>query len=170
MKKRIYKSIEIDIDALNKNENNSRVHSDNQIKEIAESIKEFGFTNPVLIDENNTLIAGHGRLDAARKLNLKTISAVIVSGLTEPQKRALMIVDNKLALNASWDNDVLSKEVSYLTDNQFDIGLLGFGEDELAELTMDFRPDNEPLPSLDKLSAKMVTCPHCKKEFDLNEQ
>ena len=86
---------------------NSRTHSDDQIAQIAASIREFGFTNPVLIDANNNLIAGHGRVLAARKLKLKKVPAIVVTGLDERKRRALVIADNKLALNADWDIDVL---------------------------------------------------------------
>jgi len=82
---------------------NSRTHSDAQVAQIAASIREFGFTNPVLIDEQNNLIAGHGRLLAARKLNMDAVPAVVVSGLDDRKRRALVIADNKLALNAGWD-------------------------------------------------------------------
>jgi ParB-like chromosome segregation protein Spo0J len=82
---------------------NSRTHSDEQVAQLAASIREFGFTNPVLVDEQNNLIAGHGRLLAARKLKLEKVPAVVVTGLDDRKRRALVIADNKLALNAGWD-------------------------------------------------------------------
>lgn len=111
---------------------NSRTHSDEQVAQLAASIREFGFTNPVLVDEENNLIAGHGRVMAARKLGLKEVPAVIVTGLDDRKRRALIIADNKLALNAGWDEQALRVE---LEDLAADFGgLMGFSEDELAAL------------------------------------
>lgn len=111
---------------------NSRTHSDEQVAQLAASIREFGFTNPVLVDEQNNLIAGHGRLLAARKLKLDQVPAVVVTGLDERKRRALVIADNKLALNAGWDEEALRVE---LEDLSGDFGeLMGFSEDELVAL------------------------------------
>ena len=89
---------------------NSRLHSDAQVAQLAASIREFGFTNPVLIDEDKNLIAGHGRVMAARKLGLESVPAIVVTGLDERKRRALVIADNKLAMNATWDEEVLKNE------------------------------------------------------------
>jgi DNA modification methylase len=111
---------------------NSRTHSDQQVAQLAASIREFGFTNPVLVDEQNNLIAGHGRLLAARKLKLDKVPAVVVTGLDDRKRRALVIADNKLALNAGWDEEALRVE---LEDLAGDFGeLMGFSEDELVAL------------------------------------
>jgi len=111
---------------------NSRTHSDAQVAQLAASIREFGFTNPVLIDEKNNLIAGHGRLLAARKAQLESVPAVVVTGLDDRRRRALVIADNKLALNADWDEEALRVE---LEDLAGDFGeLMGFSEDELVDL------------------------------------
>lgn len=111
---------------------NSRTHSEQQISQIASSIREFGFTNPILIDEENNVIAGHGRLMAAKKLDLQEVPAIVVTGLDERKRRALVIADNKLALNAGWDEEVLKNE---LTDLAADFGdLMGFSDEELAAL------------------------------------
>ena len=111
---------------------NSRTHSDAQVAQLAASIREFGFTNPVLIDEKNNLIAGHGRLLAARKAQLESVPAVVVTGLDDRRRRALVIADNKLALNAGWDEEALRVE---LEDLAGDFGeLMGFSEDELVDL------------------------------------
>jgi DNA modification methylase len=111
---------------------NSRTHSEQQISQIASSIREFGFTNPILIDEDNNVIAGHGRLMAAKKLDLQEVPAIVVTGLDERKRRALVIADNKLALNAGWDEEVLKNE---LTDLAADFGdLMGFSDEELAAL------------------------------------
>ena len=111
---------------------NSRTHSDAQVAQLAASIREFGFTNPVLVDDANNLIAGHGRLLAARKLKMDQVPAIVVAGLDDRKRRALLINDNKLALNAGWDEDALRVE---LEDLSGDYGkLMGFSEDELVAL------------------------------------
>ena len=114
--------------------NNSRTHSDEQIAQIAASISEFGWTNPILVDGNNGLIAGHGRLLAARKLNMAKIPVIELAHLSETQKKALIIADNKLALNANWDNDLLMLELQQLNTDEFNLSLLGFDEKELDAL------------------------------------
>ncbi len=114
--------------------NNARTHSDTQIQQIASSIKEFGFTNPLLIDEKNGIIAGHGRLLAARLVGHEEVPCILIDQLTEAQKKALVIADNKLALNAGWDEKLLSLEIQTLADMEFDIGLLGFEGEELDKL------------------------------------
>ena len=114
--------------------NNSRTHSDAQVAQIAASIKEFGWTNPILIDGENGIIAGHGRLLAARKLGHDEVPTIELSTLTEAQKKAYVIADNKLALNAGWDDDVLRIELEALQELEFDLDVLGFDEKELANL------------------------------------
>lgn len=113
---------------------NSRTHSDQQVTQIAASIREFGWTNPILVDGENGIIAGHGRLMAARKLGIEQVPVIVLDHLTNAQKRALIIADNKLALNAGWDMDLLSSEIEGLGEEGFDLSLLGFNEDELAAL------------------------------------
>jgi ParB-like chromosome segregation protein Spo0J len=114
--------------------NNSRTHSEEQVKQIAASIKEFGFTNPILIDENKGVIAGHGRLLAAGKLALAEVPTIVLEGLTEAQRKAYVIADNKLALNAGWEVDLLKIELNNLDDLDFDLSILGFDEIELAKM------------------------------------
>lgn len=116
---------------------NSRTHSEQQVAQIAASIREFGWTNPLLVDEKGTIIAGHGRLLAAQKLGEKQAPCITLDGLTDAQKRALVIADNKLALNAGWDSELLASELKGLGDDGFDLSLLGFSEDELAGLLVD---------------------------------
>ncbi|MEP9390576.1 site-specific DNA-methyltransferase [Mesorhizobium sp. KR9-304] len=113
---------------------NARTHSDRQIAEIAASIREFGWTNPILVDGENGIIAGHGRLLAARKLGMAEVPVIELDGLTEAQKRAYVIADNKLALNAGWDDELLALEFGDLQSLGFDLALTGFGEDEIAAL------------------------------------
>ena len=114
--------------------NNSRTHSDEQVTQVAASIKEFGFTNPILIDENNGIIAGHGRLMAAKKLKLEQVPTITLEGLTDAQRKAYVIADNKLALNAEWDFDLLKVEIESLQEDDFKLDLLGFDIDELSEI------------------------------------
>jgi len=112
--------------------NNSRKHSDEQVAQIAASIKEFGWTNPLLVDGENGIIAGHGRLLAARKLNLDEVPVIELAHLSETQRKALIIADNKLALNADWDYSLLQLELKSLNDSDFNLLILGFDENELT--------------------------------------
>lgn len=116
---------------------NARTHSDEQVAQIAASVREFGWTNPVLVDEADGIIAGHGRVMAARKLGMDQVPVIVLSGLTEAQKRAYVIADNKLALNAGWDDELLRVELVDLETEGFDLTLTGFDGDELADLMTD---------------------------------
>lgn len=111
---------------------NSRTHSDAQVAQIAASIREFGFTNPVLVDGDNGIIAGHGRVLAAQKLGMKEVPTVELSHLTGAQRRAYVIADNKLALNGGWDHELLKLELGELNVAGFDLQLMGFSESEIA--------------------------------------
>lgn len=117
--------------------NNARTHSDEQIAQIAASIKEFGWTNPILIDGENGIIAGHGRLAAARKLGMDEVPAIQLDGLSKAQKKALILADNKLALNAGWDDKLVAIELGELKEMDFDITLTGFSLDEFDALQPD---------------------------------
>ena len=114
--------------------NNARTHSEEQVSQICASIREFGFTNPLLIDESGGIIAGHGRLAAAKILKMDEVPTIELKGLTEAQKRAYVIADNKLALNAGWDEELLKAEFEALQNLDFDLELTGFSEDEINEL------------------------------------
>lgn len=116
---------------------NARTHSEAQVQQIAASITEFGWTNPVLIDEFGDLIAGHGRVMAAEKLGLTDVPAIILTGLSAEQKQAYRIADNKLALNAGWDTELLRLEFAELMDAKFDLGLTGFSLGKIDELLVD---------------------------------
>lgn len=113
---------------------NSRTHSTQQTQQIASSIKEFGFTNPVLIDEDNGIIAGHGRVLAAQLLGMDEVPCIVLSGMTEAKKRAYVIADNKLALNAGWDDEMLRLEFEDLKAMDFDLDLTGFSQEEIDKL------------------------------------
>jgi ParB-like chromosome segregation protein Spo0J len=113
---------------------NSRTHSESQVSQIAASITEFGFNNPILLSDDNVVVAGHGRLEAAKKLKLDTVPCIRLSHLSDAQRRAYVIADNKIALNSGWDEDALKVELERLNEEDFDIDLLGFDEDELFDL------------------------------------
>jgi site-specific DNA-methyltransferase (adenine-specific) len=113
---------------------NSRTHSDEQVAQIAASIKEFGFNNPILIDKDNTIIAGHGRLLAARRAGMVDVPCIRLDHLTETQRKAYVIADNRLALNAGWDNEMLTIELNELLEDDFALDILGFDEKELKAL------------------------------------
>ena len=121
----------VNVDDLKAYERNARTHSDEQVKQVAESIKEFGFTNPVLIDEYNELIAGHGRTAGAKLLGMKEVPAIRLNGLTDAQKKALRIADNQLALNAGWDEELLRIELGELQELDFNLDVMGFSDEEL---------------------------------------
>ena len=112
---------------------NSRTHSDAQIAEIAGSIRAFGFTNPILVDEDGGVIAGHGRLAAARKLGLAAVPVIALHGLTELEQRQLLLADNRIALNAGWDLEMLSLELKDLSTLGADLSVLGFTPRELSD-------------------------------------
>jgi ParB family chromosome partitioning protein len=162
----------LDLDALIPYANNTRTHSEEQVAQVAASIREFGFTNPVLVDADDGIIAGHGRVLAARKLGMDDVPCIRLAHLDETQKRAYIIADNKLALNAGWDDELLALELGALSDDGFDVSLTGFSEDEIAALVvLDFEPGTEDdQGKLDEIDPKWCTCPHCGKEFDIREQ
>ena len=127
-------------DSIKPYSKNARVHTEEQVEQLVKSIKTYGFTNPILIDGKNVLIAGHGRLEAATELGIIEIPAVVIKGLSEDQKQALRIADNKLALNAYWDEELLRAEIAELQMADFDLELTGFKMDELDRLMTD--PDD----------------------------
>jgi DNA modification methylase len=132
---------------------NPRTHSDAQIAQIAASITEFGFNNPILVDAKAGIIAGHGRLLAARKLELKEVPVIVLDHLTEAQKRAYILADNQLALNAAWNDELLSIELAALQEEEFNLGLIGFDDAELTRLlaaqgAADGLTDEDAVPEL----------------------
>jgi len=122
------------IDRLRPYERNPRTHSETQVDQIAASMVEFGWTNPILIDENAGILAGHGRLLAARKLGLVDVPVIRFEHLSEAQKRAYLIADNQLALQAGWSEELLAQELAWLRDESFDLDLVGFDATELEQL------------------------------------
>ena len=122
------------VDALVPYARNARTHSDEQVAQIAASIREWGWTTPILVDEDGGIIAGHGRVLAARQLGIEDVPVMVADGWTEAQKRAYVLADNQLALNAGWDTELLKVEIQGLDGDGFDLALLGFGDDALAGL------------------------------------
>jgi len=152
---------------------NARTHSDEQVDKIAASIREFGFLNPIIIDGDNGIIAGHGRLMAAKKIGLDEVPTVEADHLTDAQKRAYILADNRLALDAGWDDELLRVEFAELDDVGFDLDLTGFTPDEIAAYSgeINFEPGTEDdQGKLDELEPKWVSCPNCGKEFDSRGQ
>ena len=139
----------IALEALIPYARNSRTHSDAQVAQIAGSIREFGFTNPVLIDGAGGIIAGHGRVMAARKIGLEQVPCIRLDYLTEAQRRAYVIADNKLAMNAGWDDEMLRLELLDLQDAGFDLDLTGFDAGEIEALLSG--ADAEPLDGMPSL-------------------
>jgi len=147
------------VEALIPYAKNSRTHSDAQVAQVAASIREFGFTNPVLIDGDNGIIAGHCRVLAARKLKLIDVPCIELSGLTETQKRAYVIADNKLSLVSDWDTELLQVELQDLQAAEFDMSLIGFDDQELADIAnpMAEETDMPELPTGDKEPFQQMT-------------
>lgn len=152
---------------------NSRTHSDEQVTKIAASIKEFGFLSPVIIDGENGIIAGHGRVMAAKKLGLEEVPVIEASHLTEAQRRAYVIADNRLAeVGSEWDQEMLRVEFAELEELGFNLELTGFGLDEIGALGFDESPypEHEPDSSAQEIDPDDYqmghTCPKCGFEFD----
>ncbi len=139
---------QIELEQLVPYARNARTHSDSQVAQIAGSIAEFGFVNPVLVGGDNIIIAGHGRVMAAKKLGLKTVPTIKLDHLTENQRRALVIADNKIAENAGWDEELLRLELQNLADEDFDLDLLGFDDVELDDLLASL--DDDEAAALDE--------------------
>jgi ParB-like chromosome segregation protein Spo0J len=138
---------------------NARTHSEDQVAQIAASIAEFGFVNPILIGSDDVIVAGHGRLLAARRLGLAEVPVIVLDHLSEAQHRALVIADNKLAENAGWDETMLRAELAALHDEDFDLDLLGFAEAELGRLldAMDAEAPASAEASTEQTEAKSST-------------
>ena len=148
---------------------NARTHSDEQVAQIAASIREWGWTTPVLVDEDGGIIAGHGRTLAAQRLQMTEVPVMVARGWSDAKKRAYILADNQLALNAGWDNELLHLELSELKELDFDLELIGFSADEIAALSFkekDLYPDSST-QEIDPDDYNMGhQCPKCGFEFD----
>lgn len=156
------------ISALVPYDRNPRTHSEEQVAQVADSIRQFGWTNPVLIDEQGSIIAGHGRVLAAQRLGIDKVPCIRLTELTDAQRRAYVIADNKLALNAGWDPLLLKLELGELREAEFDLALTGFSDAEFDALMFDgnFSPGGAAQQGrLDQ--KKKITCPHCGLDFEL---
>lgn len=166
-----YKQVLINIDKIKPSDNNARVHSSKQVKQIMESIKEFGFTNPLIIDTEYNLIAGHGRLEALKQLNkidfkdnpILQVPCIQVKDLSDTQKRALCLADNQIALNSTWDNEKLQDELEKLINENFNFDCIGFDDSVFDDLNIDNAlnydelNDDFTIPSNDKSDFKKIT-------------
>lgn len=151
-------------------ERNARTHSPEQVAQIAASIQEFGFTNPILVASDAGIIAGHGRLAAARQLGMDQVPVIVLDHLTPEQRRAYVLADNQLALNAGWDVDLLRLELTSLQDLSFDLDVIGFSDQQIAGIMEEpnFEPATEDDQSrLDEKNREEIncTCPNCGHEF-----
>lgn len=155
------------LDALHPYARNPRTHSSEQVQAIARSIREFGFTAPILINRRDEIIAGHGRLKAAALCEMHEVPCIYLDGLTAAQQRALVIADNQLAQQAGWDMNLLATEIEELAgDDGIDITLLGFSDEELALIER----RGVDLADPDGRTERAVTCPKCGHEFNPREQ
>ena len=174
----------VELSKLKPFENNSRVHSDQQIKQIENAITEWGWTMPILIDEDFTIIAGHARYSAASNLGILKVPTLMAKGWTQEQKRAFVIADNRISENSTWDMGLLHSELKQLADGGFDIDLTGFDDSMLSN----FQPSN--MPSMtnfevsqddiyqaeqkqnqlarNEIHTQEVICPHCMRSFEIS--
>lgn len=160
------------VDALVPYARNSRTHSDEQVAQIAASIREFGFTNPVLVDDQGGIVAGHGRVLAAKQIGMDTVPTICVGWLSEKQRRAYVIADNQLALNAGWDDAVLASELDDLLAEDFDLQLIGFDPETLDDILAGANNDSAARAEPAETSAginyqeKFDVLVDCKNESD----
>ena len=136
--------------------NNSRTHSEKQVQQVAASIKEFGFTNPILIDEGNGIIAGHGRLQAAQLMKLDEVPTITLEGLTEAQRKAYVIADNQLALNAGWDSEMLANELKAISETDISFLITGFDDIPEIEPDVDYGLLNDDIDTLEDGCKKAI--------------
>jgi len=167
------KIIQISATTLIPYERNARTHSEEQIEQIAASIKQFGWTNPILVRPDKTVIAGHGRLEAAKKIGMEKVPCIVLENLSEEQCRALVIADNKLALNAGWDMDLLTSELAELKTLDFDLDVIGFSDEELEEMLQKISSDDYgtdfKLKNGDKKGFRQITFVFAEKQIELIE-
>lgn len=183
-----------DVIELTPYENNSRTHSEDQVAKIAKSIQEFGFNNPILIDEKGVIVAGHGRLLAAKKLGVFSVPTITLTGLTDDQRKAYLITDNRLAELGEWDHNLLLDEVNSLMDLDFNLDDIGLDDSFIGSLNSyeQYMPVLDPSKNqvditenqVEKQEKKMGTayqekseqnlieiiCPHCAEEFNIDPE
>ena len=145
--------------------NNTRTHNEKQVKQIASSIKEFGFNNPILIDAENEVIAGHGRLLASELLNMEEVPCIVLGHLTKAQKKAYVIADNRLAELASWDKELLEIELESLRELDFNLDILGFDDFDESIIFDEWQLDSPTSKKEKQENEKKCKCPACGFEF-----
>ena len=175
MEKRELKILYLDISEIKEYENNAKEHPEWQIKQIAKSVQEFGFNDPIAVDEDMMIIEGHGRLLAGKLLGMEKVPCIKLVGLTETQKRAYIIAHNKLTLNTDLDLEKLEYELNALKVDGLNLELAGFNELELQELLdendlfCNYGFSEEKLENEYKEPSKKIICPHCKYQGKLSE-
>lgn len=157
---------EMQLDELKEYEHNPRYISQDAVEKVAESIKEFGFKVPIIVDEYNTIVTGHTRKRAAEFIGLKTVPTIVASDLSDEQIKAFRLADNKVSEFSEWNEELLQEELKSLEQ---EMDLFGF---DIKDMEMpDFQPvDEDTQPALDEFDPIMVKCPHCQGEFDAREQ
>lgn len=150
-------------------ENNAKIHSDYQIGLLVKSIEEFGFINPVLIDEDNNVLAGHGRIEAAKQLKIKELPAIVIEGMTETEKQAYIIADNRLSELAMWDNRIIAQELKDLKESDFDTDVTGFSAEDIDFSFLDDTEEPEDTEDDGGKEEHICECPRCKCIFSRYE-
>ena len=158
----------VEIAKIKPYKNNAKIHGKNQLKKLQESISEFGFLTPCLIDQEYNLIAGHGRVEAAKNLKYKELPCIVIEGLTELQRRAYIIADNRLSELAEWDNELVARELRDLKESGFNTDVTGFLYDDIDFSFMD-EPSQNLKKEKSKREAKECECPRCKCIFTSKE-
>ena len=169
MKENKLQIVTLPIDSVKEYDNNVKVHTDAQIEQIKKSITEFGNCDPIAVDENNVLIAGHGRVTAKRELGFTEVQATVLKHLTEDQKKAYRLVHNKLTMNTGFDMEALQRELGSIKLEDLSVEDFGFHLDEDIDLDDFFGPAREPSEKKDeeKEKPKTMICPHCGEEIEL---
>ena len=168
----VHNTVIKNINDLIEYDSNPREHTPEQVEQVANSIREFGWTMPILIDETNEIIAGHGRLMAGKQLGIKEVPCIIAKGWSDEQKKAYCIADNKLTENSTWSKGFLKLNLTSLYDNQFNVELTGFNKEELNSILGNINFEigiEEEQGKLDELDPKFIKCPHCGEEFNARE-
>lgn len=160
----------VDIDSILPYINNAKLHPPEQVAQIAASIREFGFTQPILIDETNTILAGHGRLMASQKLKLKQVPVLRLDYMSEAQKKAYILADNKLTMNSGFNNELLKLEFDTLKEMDFDLNLTGFTSDEISDLGLNLAMGEDFQPNLPSENNDITDAPKYKLIISLDSE